>query len=65
MSDEEFEIINDIELMIKSEAEYEGFPLSNESLSKLEFECGLKCHGTSLDSEQVFRKCLRRVENSL
>lgn len=65
MSDEEFEIINDIELMIKSEAEYEGFPLSNESLSKLEFECGLKCHGTSLDSERVFRKCLRRVKNSL
>ena len=65
MSDEEFEIINDIELMIKSEADYEGFPLSNESLSKLEFECGLKCHGTSLDSERVFRKCLRRVKNSL
>ena len=65
MSDEEFEIINDIELMIRSEAEYEGFPLSNESLSKLEFECGLKCHGTSLDSEQVFRKCLLRVKNSL
>ncbi len=65
MSDEEFEIINDIELMIRSEADYEGFPLSNESLSKLEFECGLKCHGTSLDSERVFRKCLRRVENSL
>ena len=65
MSDEEFEIINDIELMIRSEAEYEGFPLSNESLSKLEFECGLKCHGTSLDSERVFRKCLLRVKNSL
>ena len=65
MSDEEFEIINDIELMIKSEAEYEGFPLSNESLSKLEFECGLKCHGTSLDSERVFRKCLLKVKNSL
>ena len=65
MSDEEFEIINDIELMIKSEAEFEGFPLSNESLSKLEFECGLKCHGTNLDSERVFRKCLRRVKNSL
>lgn len=65
MSDEEFEIINDIELMIRSEAEFEGFPLSNESLSKLEFECGLKCHGTSLDSERVFRKCLRRVKNSL
>lgn len=65
MSDKEFEIINDIELMIKSEADFEGFPLSNESLSKLEFECGLKCHGTSLDSERVFRKCLRRVENSL
>lgn len=65
MSNEEFEIINDIELMIKAEAEYEGFPLSNESLSKLEFECGLKCHGTSLDSERVFHKCLRKVENSL
>ena len=65
MSDKEFEIINDIELMIKAEAEYEGFPLSNESLSKLEFECGLKCHGTSLDSEQVFRKCLLKVKNSL
>ena len=65
MSDEEFEIINDIELMIRSEAEYEGFPLSNESLSKLEFECGLKCHGTSLDSERVFRKCLLKVKNSL
>ena len=65
MSDEEFEIINDIELMIKSEADFEGFPLSNETLSKLEFECGLKCHGTSLDSEQVFRKCLLRVKNSL
>ena len=65
MSDEEFEIINDIELMIKSEADYEGFPLSNESLSKLEFECGLKCHGTSLDSERVFRKCLLKVKNSL
>lgn len=65
MSDEEFEIINDIELMIKSEADYEGFPLSNESLSKLEFECGLKCHGTSLDSERVFHKCLLKVKNSL
>lgn len=65
MSDEEFEIINDIELMIKSEADYEGFPLSNESLSKLEFECGLKCHGTSLDSERVFRKCLLKVKKSL
>lgn len=65
MSDEEFEIINDIELMIKSEAEYEGFPLSNESLSKLEFECGLKCHGTSLDSERVFHKCLLKVKKSL
>ena len=51
--------------MIKSEADYEGFPLSNESLSKLEFECGLKCHGTSLDSERVFRKCLLKVKNSL
>ena len=61
-SDKEMEIIIDVERMIKAKVEFEGLPLSGESIHSLKKECGLMCHGTSLDSEQVFREAMKKIE---
>ena len=65
VSDKELNIISEVELMIKARAEFEGLPLSSETLQKLKVECGMLCHGTSLDHEEVFSDCLGKVENAL
>ena len=59
------DIIIDVERMIRAKVDFEGLPLSSESINSLKYECGLKCHGTSLDSERVFKEALMKIENAL
>lgn len=61
-SDKEMEIIFDFERMIKAKVDFEGLPLSSESIHSLKTECGLMCHGTSLDKERVFREAMKKIE---
>lgn len=61
-SDKEMEIIIDIERMIKAKFEFEGLPLSGESINSLKKECGLMCHGTSLDDKKVFKEAMKKIE---
>lgn len=61
-SDKEMEIIIDIERMIKAKVEFEGLPLSGESINSLKKECGLMCHGTSLDDKKVFKEAMKKIE---
>lgn len=64
-SEKEMEIITDVERMIQAKVDYEGLPLSAESISSLKHECGLMCHGTSLDHERVFMEALMKIEKAL
>ena len=64
-SDKELGIINDVEVMIRARVDFEGLPLSSESIKKLQIECGMMCHGTSLDPDSVFSDAIGRVENAL
>ena len=64
-SNKEMEIIIDVERMIQAKVDFEGLPLSSESVSSLKHECGLMCYGTSLDSERVFKEALMKIENAL
>ena len=64
LSDKELEIISDMEKMVKAKCEFE-MPLSSETLQKLEIECGLMCHGTSLDPVGVLNDILRKVNDAL
>lgn len=64
-SDNEMEIIIDVERMIKAKVEFEGLPLSGESIHSLKTECGLMCHGTSLDNERVFKEAMAKIERIL
>lgn len=65
VSDKELAIIADVEKMIWAKAEYEGMPLSSESIQSLKIECGLMCHDTSLDPERVFNDSMLKVKNAL
>ena len=64
LSDKELEIISDMEKMVKAKYEFE-MPLSAETLQGLEIECGMMCHGTSLDPESVLNDILEKVKNAL
>ena len=64
-SNKEMEIIVDVERMIRAKVDFEGLPLSGQSIKSLKYECGLMCYGTSLDSERVFKEALMKIENAL
>ena len=64
-SDKELEIIADVEKMVRAKAEYEGMPLSQESMFKLKNECGVLCTNTSLDPKHVLRDAIMKVKNAL
>ena len=53
-----------MEKMVKAKYELE-MPLSAETLQGLEIECGMMCHGTSLDPESVLNDILEKVKNAL
>jgi len=64
-SDEEMDIINDIEQMVKASVDFEGLPLSGETMKRLKFKSGELCHGTSLDPDVVLQEILMRCEIAL
>lgn len=64
-SDEEMEIINDIETMVKASVEFEGLPLPTETLTRLKHKSGELCHRTSLDPNVLLEEILMRLENAL
>ena len=64
-SDKELEIIADVEKMVRAKAEYEGMPLSQESMFQLKNECGVLCTNTSLDPKHVLRDAIMKVKNAL
>jgi len=65
LSDHELEIISDIEKMVKAKADFEGFPLSAETIKKMGYECGVMCTDTSLDPERVLNDTMEKVRNAL
>ena len=64
LSDKELSILSDMEDMVRRKFEFE-MPLSSETLQKLEIECGLMCHNTSLDPTRVLSDILRKVNDAL
>ena len=64
LSSHELEIISDIEKMVKAKCEFE-MPLSSETMKGLEIECGMMCHGTSLDPKGVLDDVIRKVNDAL
>ena len=65
VSDKELEIISDVEKMVWAKAEYEGLPLSDESMFSLKNECGVLCTNTSLNPDKVLREAISKLENAL
>ena len=45
--------------------DFEGYPLSAETIKKIGYECGMLCHGTSLDPEGVLDDIIRKVGDAL
>ena len=64
-SDKEMEIIIDVEKMVGAKVDFEGMPLSSETLQRLRFECGRLCQGTSLDPKVVIEETLMKFEIGL
>jgi replicative DNA helicase Mcm len=64
-SDKELEIISDVEKMVWARAEFEGMPLSQESMFQLKNECGVACTNTSLDPKKVLEDAILKVKNAL
>ena len=65
LSDHELEILSDIEKMVRAKADFEGFPLSSETIKKMGYECGVMCTDTSLDPDNVLKDILRKVGDAL
>ena len=65
LSEHELEIITDIEKMVRAKVDFEGFPLSAETIKKIGYECGVLCTNTSLDPESVLRDAIRKVNDAL
>lgn len=62
LSEHELEIISDIEKLVMRKCQFE-MPLSSETLQTLEMECGVRCHGTSLDPSGVLSDVLKKVND--
>lgn len=65
VSNKELDIIADVEKMVWARAEYEGLPLSQESMIMLRSECGVMCTDTSLDPKHVLSEAISKVKNAL
>lgn len=65
LSEKELQVISDMEDMVDARVEFEGYPLSSETLQGLKIECGMKCHGTGLDPDGVLDDILEKVKNAL
>ena len=65
LSDKELGIISDVESMVKAKIDFEGYPLSSETIQNLKFESGPLCNGTSLDHNIVVEEALMKFKNAL
>ena len=65
LSDKELGIISDVEKLVKARVDFEGLPLSQETVEKLGYECGVKCTNTSLDPEGLLSDIIRKVNDAL
>ena len=64
-SKKELGIIDDIEKMVSTKIDFEGLPLSSETIRDLEMECGVMCANTSLDHKEVLNDAIEKVKNAL
>ena len=64
-SPKEMDIILDVEKMVYARIEFEGLPLSSESIQGLRQEAGVLCKDTSLDHKLVIEEALMKYENAL
>ena len=64
-SNKEMDIILEVDKMVKAKAEYEGLPLSSESIQNLKHECGVLCQGTNLDYNVVMEDAITKFEKRL
>ena len=64
-SKKELGIIDDIEKMVSTKIDFEGLPLSTETIRDLEMECGVMCANTSLDHKEVLNDAIEKVKNAL
>lgn len=64
-SDDELNIISDIEDMIIAKMNMEGKALSEETLKQLKMECGLLCHEKGIKREGIFDIAYSNVEKTL
>jgi replicative DNA helicase Mcm len=64
-SPKEMDIILDVERMVYARIEFEGLPLSSESIQGLRQEAGVLCKDTSLDHKLVIEEALMKYENAL
>lgn len=64
-SPKEMDIILDVEKMVWAKIEFEGLPLSGETIQGLRHEAGRLCSGTSLDHKLVIEEALMKFENAL
>jgi replicative DNA helicase Mcm len=62
LSSKEMEIISDVEQAVKAKVDFEGLPLSSESIQGLKHKCGVRCVGTSLDPQVVVEEALMKFE---
>ena len=64
-SDKENKVLDDARNLIDAKIDIEGFPLSYETEKKMRIECGMLCHGTKLNGEDVYDEVIAEIEKSL
>ena len=64
-SDKENKVFDDARNLIDAKVDLEGFPLSYETEKKMRIECGMLCHGTKLNGEDVYDEVVAEIEKSL
>lgn len=64
-SDKELSVIGTMEKMIRQKADFEGLPLSGETIKDLKIECGMLCHEHNMSDKGIFDLAYENVKNSL
>ena len=64
-SDKENEVFDEAKEKVMASVDFEGLPLPFESEKRLRIECGMLCHGTTLNGDDVFDEVLHEIKNSL
>jgi DNA replicative helicase MCM subunit Mcm2 (Cdc46/Mcm family) len=64
-SDKENEVFDDAEAKIRVQIGIEGYPLSYETEKKLRIECGMLCHDTKLNGDDVYDEVMGEIRKSI